>query len=749
MNSTSTLFSVGQFDLKLNHLLIIGILALSFSVSFLIRSQPVEFGWELHEFDPFFNYRATEYIVNNGIDSYFEWNDELSWYPNGRNVSETSQVMLHLTTAITYWISGSDNLYDFTIFFPAVFGSFTAILVFALVRIIGGTTAGLFASLFFSVSIPIIIRGQIGWFKSEPLGLFFGIFAVYLFLSGIKSNNQKTAILKLIGAGILIVFGLSAWGGNQFFIIPLGVLFITLPFLRKDHKFLIWAIPLFTSSTIITSFMFERLSTSFVLGLGGLGLMVPTIFLVVCILIQNKSNEKSKTRNGLLFLLSVIVVSSSLLIINDDSNFINLPSYRYLNAINPFFTTTVPLIDSVSEHATTTMSQSFLFHSVLMIFAGLGIWLILKNTVKQNFIKNDMISFSLIFSLFGVYIGSAFVRLELFGSLSVIILSSLAISILIKNFFTYKQENKLFKNNILKFSFLSGIVILLLVPLAIPGASIFDISDTPPTIINGGAKYQIKTSDWLESMDWIKNNTPKDAVIGAWWDYGYWIQTKGERASLADNSTLLDYVIKNIANTFVSSPDQGWANLRAMDADYFLIFVAGQRLAVDHGDQPLYILDGGGDELKKHWFMTIAGEPLAKYLHNDGTSGTDHFWHETLLGQMIPFSVIAYLNPTTNEQSQTYQSGFVPIYTKNIKLPQDSDGPFRLVYSSPSYDVEKGGYVIGVFIYELNKNYVPQTEISQLALPGLDVTPDREDECIKLLGKNSVWIEESKTCYIP
>ncbi|MBA4458158.1 MAG: hypothetical protein H2A90_00125, partial [Nitrosopumilaceae archaeon] len=63
----STLFSIGKFDLKLNHLLIIGILALSFSISMLIRAQPADFGWELHEFDPFFNYRASEYVVENGI----------------------------------------------------------------------------------------------------------------------------------------------------------------------------------------------------------------------------------------------------------------------------------------------------------------------------------------------------------------------------------------------------------------------------------------------------------------------------------------------------------------------------------------------------------------------------------------------------------------------------------------------------------------------------------------------------------
>ena len=39
-------------------------------------------------------------------------------------------------------------------------------------------------------------------------------------------------------------------------------------------------------------------------------------------------------------------------------------------------------------------------------------------------------------------------------------------------------------------------------------------------------------------MEWIKNNTPKDAVVAAWWDYGYWISTMGERATLADNSTI-------------------------------------------------------------------------------------------------------------------------------------------------------------------------------------------------------------------
>lgn len=708
MNSTSTLFSVGQFDLKLHHLLIIGILALSFSVSFLLRSSPAEFGWELHEFDPFFNYRSTEYIVNNGIDSYFEWNDELSWYPHGRDVSSNSQVMLHITAAITFWIFGGEDLYDFTILFPAIFGSFTSIVIFALVRKIGGTTAGLFASLLFSISIPIIIRGQVGWFKSEPLGLFFSILAIYLFMSGIKSQNNKIAIPKLIGGGIFTIFGISSWGGGQFFILPLGIFFLTLPFLRSDHKFLIYAIPIFTSSTILTSMLFERLGTNFISSLGGLSLIVPTIYLVSCIILQNKSKTNSKTRNGLFLLLFLIVIGSCFLIFNEQLQYVGMPTFRYLNAMNPFLTTTDPLTDSVSEHATTTLQQSFLFHTILMVFAGLGIWLLLRNSSNLNFISKEMISFSLIFGILGVYVSSAFIRLEVFASLSLIILSSLGLSILLKELLSNKVDFKRSKNYLFRFSFLSGIIILLVLPVTSPSVSVYSIGDNPPTILNGGSKYQISTSDWLDALDWIKNNTAEDAVIGSWWDYGYWIQTKGERASLADNSTLIDHVIKKIAKAFISSPDHGWELLREMNADYFLVFVAGERLAVDNGDQPIYILNGGGDELKKQWFMLIAGEPISKFVHLDQISGTDFFWNETLLGKMIPFSTVAYINPQTNEQSLSYQPGFVPIYTKDVKFPKNSDHPLRLVYASPSFNVEKGGHVIGVFIYEVNQNYVPK-----------------------------------------
>jgi len=710
LNSHSTLISIGQFDLKFKHLLIIGILSLSFSISFLIRSQPADWGWELNEFDPFFNYRATEYFVENGFDAYFQWHDDMSWYPDGRNVSQTSQVVLHFTATILYWIFGSGgSLYDFTILFPVIFGSLTCIVIFALVRVIGGTTAGLFASLLFSISLPIIIRGQIGWFKSEPLGLFFAILTLYLFLSGIKSHDLKISIPKMIFSGLFLILSISAWGGDKFFLIPIAIFCIVLPFLRKDHKFLIYTIPLFTISALIGSLGFERLGINFIIGTSGLTLIFPTIFLIICSIIQHKSKETHKTRNGLILLLGTIIILSSFayFVFVIDPNFIPIGSYRYLNSINPFLTTTDPLVDSISEHATTTLSQSFLFHSILMPIAGLGIWLILRNQ-SSKLIKNDMIIFLLIFGISGIYVSSTFVRLEVFGSLSIIALSSVGLSILCKEFFISTKEIKQSQNRLLKSSFVFGIVFLLLIPLILPSDStIFALTDNPPTILNGGTLFDVTTSDWNDSMYWIKNNTPPDSVIASWWDYGYWIQTKGERTSIVDNATLSHSTIEKIAKLLLSTPDEGWKSLESMGADYFVVHVAGQRLTIDGSqNQPIYNLGGGGDESKKQWFMKIAHEPLGKYIHPDGISGTEIFWNETLLGKMIPFEPIGYVNFQTEQQSLTYQHGFTTIYQKSIKFSEND--PMKLVYSSPSFDTEKGGNVIGVFVYEINHGYIPE-----------------------------------------
>jgi len=546
------------------YLLIIGILVLSFSVSFMLRAQPLEHGFELNEFDPFFNYRATQFIIENGFPAYLEWHDDLSWHPYGRNVSANSQVMLHSTTATLYQTFGmGTSLYDFTIWFPLVIGSLTTVTIFALVRIIGGTTAGLFASLFFAVSPIIIMRGSIGWFKSEPLGLFYGLLAVYLLLSAIKSDKGKVSVAKIVGGGILLALGLASWGGVQFFVLPIGLFFVALPFLRKDNKFIIWTSVLFVSVFILVTVTFEgtlywedRYKTGEIealLTLSGLFLIGCTTFLVACVIIR-RILRKAQLRSGLALLGGAIIAGVAIV----SSGVISLPPFRYLNAANPLLVTTDMLTDSVSEHATTTIDISFYFFSILMVFAGIGAWLLFQKRVNRSLkIRGEMATFALIIGFLGIYFSSAFVRLEVFGAISVIILSSIGVSILISKILNGERKPT---SVITKTAFLAIIVALLVVPMVYPERLNWASANSgiPMTILNGGTQFNISTNDWSDSMQWLKENTPEDAVIASWWDYGYWISTLAERKTLADNSTLIDWQIRKIASMFMSTPDHAW-----------------------------------------------------------------------------------------------------------------------------------------------------------------------------------------------
>jgi len=732
MLSNAKLFSVGDFDFRLQHLLIIGVLVMAVSTSALLRAQPAEYGFALHEFDPYFNYRATEFIVDNGYSAYLEWNDDKSWHPIGRDVSATSQVMLHLSTATLYNIfGGNSSLYDFTVMFPLVVGSLTCVVVFALVRVIGGTTAGLIASLMFAISLPILLRGMIGWYKSEPFGLFLSFIAIYLFLSAIKKNKGKISFVKLISGGVILGLSLAAWGGNQFFLFPLAIFFIALPFFHSDRKFLYWAIPTFSISLLLMASAFERPGIDFVTGYGGFLVIMPTIFMILILIVQTFSNETRRIRNSIFvvigFIVSGIGVFSSGMLTGISGT--GGPSFRYLNALNPFLSSEDPLVTSVSEHMATDLQTSFSFSSIFIIFGLIGVWLLFSNRSKDSklSIPNHMKAFVLICGLVAIYISSAFVRLELFGNIALIILGSIGLTILLQHILE-KQ------NLVIKFIFCAVIIGLMITPMMVPEKSNWVVFGKQiPTIFNGATFYTHTTNDWIDATNWIKENTPSDSVIFSWWDYGYWIQTLGERATLADNSTLSTSQIEKIARTLLSPVDDAWVILDSsaftdvsehyiavpktleilpsepfspvtgLDADYILIHIAGVRYETD--SFPLYDLHGGGDETKKHWFMAIGGVSGSRFLESDGFTSNENFQENTLLGNLIPFSIFSYLDPTTMEQYHSYRNGLTAMYVKDIKF-QDPDGPFMLVYASPSFSETDGGALQTVLIYKVNHDFM-------------------------------------------
>jgi len=49
------------------------------------------------------------------------------------------------------------------------------------------------------------------------------------------------------------------------------------------------------------------------------------------------------------------------------------------------------------------------------------------------------------------------------------------------------------------------------------------------------------TQQWQLAMSWVRENIQKNAVFAHWWDYGYWVQSIGERATILDGSNSIIY----------------------------------------------------------------------------------------------------------------------------------------------------------------------------------------------------------------
>lgn len=716
LSGDGVLFHVGNYNFKVRHMLVIAVLAIAFSTAFIMRSYPIKYGYYLNEFDPYFDYRATKYIIDNGLDAYLKWHDNMSWYPDGRDIPRTSQVGLHVTAAYLYKIfGGNSSVLDFTIILPVIVGSLTTIVVFALVRSLGGTTAGLFSALLIAFTPALIQRGNLGWFKSEPLGLFLALLALYLLISATK-HRPNIAVVKAIAGGLLLGLANASWGGIQYFSIPISLFFFAVTFLRNDIKVPLIVAIVFTATTLFAAGLSPRPGLSFVFGLPGIALIGGTIFLIASSVVRKFSSSNTFLRNNWILIGAFFAIAIGIVI----SGSFHGSSFRYLNAVNPFLSSQNPLVESVAEHFTPTLVEYFTDYSILLMFAGFGALMAFKR-------RNDMSIFALIIGITGVYVSATFARLLVFSSIGIILLAGIGLYEITRTVINYKATEPSHKrkrktevektsqmDRPIKIVYAVIVVVLVSIPVIDNGilypqnSNWLSSADIPPSIANGGTGFRIKTNDWINALDWIAANTSSNSVVASWWDYGYWITTLANRTSLADNATINQTRIATIAKMFMDQTENGLKIAKDLKSDYIVVYIVGQRFSGINSSE-LYVLGNGGDESKKQWFIRIGGFDENRYVEQDGFTPTTFFWNSTLLGQLIPFTPVSYI--LNGAPSGEYQPGAMAIYAKNIKYPQNAtvDQPLKLVYSSDSFNSNRPGLFFGVLVYEVNKNYMPKT----------------------------------------
>jgi len=81
------------------------------------------------------------------------------------------------------------------------------------------------------------------------------------------------------------------------------------------------------------------------------------------------------------------------------------------------------------------------------------------------------------------------------------------------------------------------VIVIVVLASVYSGYQMFSASKS----LSAGYVPNIYTQQWQKSMGWVRDNTPTNSVFAHWWDYGYWVQTMGERATMLDGGNLLPY----------------------------------------------------------------------------------------------------------------------------------------------------------------------------------------------------------------
>lgn len=215
-------------------------------------------------------------------------------------------------------------------------------------------------------------------------------------------------------------------------------------------------------------------------------------------------------------------------------------------------------------NGTNFLSLSFYIFGVLCLMGSFGYYYYkyFKHNELEKLRKIDF-GLILLFSLFFLSIISAR------GSVRTIMLLAPPAAIIVGFFIVSiygdikeKAENQ--KQNSIYYWIIFGLILLIvLATIWTPnGSGIRKVVEPGFLQITASQSYSYipsaYTQQWQMAMAWVRENTKKDAVFGHWWDYGYWVQTMGERATVLDGGnaiTYWDYLMGRYGLTSPSNED--------------------------------------------------------------------------------------------------------------------------------------------------------------------------------------------------
>ncbi|KAI0109647.1 glycosyltransferase family 66 protein [Nemania sp. FL0031] len=621
---TELLVSLGRNQstktlLKVIILAIIAAAAVASRLFSVIRFESI-----IHEFDPWFNFRATKYLVANGFYQFWDWFDDRTWHPLGRVTGGTLYPGLMVTSGAIYhllrFLTVPVDIRNICVLLAPAFSGLTAYAAYLLTNeMTSSSSAGLLAAIFMGITPGYISRSVAGSYDNEAIAIFLLVFTFFLWIKALKLGSVLWGALCALFYGYMV----ASWGGYAFItcLVPLHA-FVLICMGRFSMRLYVayttwYALGTLASMQIpFVGFLPVRTSEHMpALGIFGFLQLVAFLEYVRSAVPSRQFQTFLYVGLGGIFgvgLLGLVGLTAGGYIAPWSGRFYSLWDTGYAKIH-------IPIIASVSEHQPTAWPAFFFDLNMLIWLFPAGVYMCFQKLEDEHV-------FIIVYALFGSYFAGVMVRLMLTLTPVVCVAAAIAASQLLDTYLQYKSpeviDNKEEESadgtpkkaskqsslrsmsqpvvgiyNLLSKAFVAGAMTLFLLIFVQHCTWVTSNAYSSPSVVLAsrmpdGSQHII--DDYREAYQWLRQNTKEDAKIMSWWDYGYQIGGMADRPTLVDNNTWNNTHIATVGKAMSSREEVAYPIMRQHEVDYVLVVFGG-------------LLGYSGDDINKFlWMVRIA-----------------------------------------------------------------------------------------------------------------------------------------------
>ncbi|KAF9465592.1 oligosaccharyl transferase STT3 subunit [Collybia nuda] len=609
----------------------------------------------IHEFDPWFNYRATRVLATKGFYEFWNWFDPTAWYPLGRVVGGTVYPGLMATSGVIYNLLHALNLpvdiRNVCVLLAPGFSALTAWATYMFTKEMKDPSAGLLAAAFIGIVPGYISRSVAGSYDNEAIAIFLLMFTFYCWIKALK---QGSALFGTVAA-VFYFYMVAAWGGYVFItnMIPLHALVLILMGRFSNRLYAAYSswYAIGTLASMQVPFVgFQPVKTSeHMAALAVFGLLQIVAFAQLV-----RSHVSSQQFQKLLFIgvVAIGILGAAAFGIMTLKGWIAPWTGRFYSLWDTGYAKKyIPIIASVSEHQPTAWPSFFMDLQFLIFLFPAGVVVCFRQLRDEHL-------FVIIYAVMASYFAGVMVRLMLTLTPVVCVASAVALSTLLDTYIdptepeinddtvsesgastasapapgangtshptTPKKTKKAVpppqstsalgqiiaasrsSNNKPRPKGIFGADTRLMVvfnAMCLLAFFVFHCTwvtssaySSPSVVLAStnpdGSQHII--DDFREAYYWLRQNTQEDSVVLSWWDYGYQIAGMADRPTLVDNNTWNNTHIATVGKVMASSEEVAYPILRKHDVQYILVIFGG-------------LLGYSGDDINKFlWMVRIA-----------------------------------------------------------------------------------------------------------------------------------------------